>query len=81
MQGEDSQMSYKFPEGGAANGMEENTEHESQFASHLKTSEAASNFSRSKTIREQREFLPVYSVRDEVLRIIRDNQGNLQSCL
>ncbi|OZJ04171.1 hypothetical protein BZG36_02176 [Bifiguratus adelaidae] len=61
-------------EGGAANGTEENTEHESQFASHLKTSEAASNFSRSKTIREQREFLPVYSVREEVLRIIRDNQ-------
>ncbi|CAG8529954.1 3737_t:CDS:10 [Racocetra fulgida] len=47
---------------------------DSQFASHLKASEAASSFSRSKTLREQREYLPAFAVREELLRIIRDNQ-------
>ncbi|CAG8609438.1 28691_t:CDS:10, partial [Dentiscutata erythropus] len=47
---------------------------DSQFASHLKASEAVSSFARSKTLREQREFLPAFAVREELLRIIRDNQ-------
>ncbi|CAJ0635811.1 6311_t:CDS:10 [Entrophospora sp. SA101] len=49
---------------------------DSQFASHLKASEAVSNFARSKTLREQREFLPAFVVREELLKIIRDNQGS-----
>ncbi|CAG8620152.1 11452_t:CDS:10 [Funneliformis mosseae] len=52
----------------------ENPKGDSQFASHLKASEAVSIFSRSKTLREQREFLPAFAVREELLRIIRDNQ-------
>ena len=36
---------------------------ESQFASHLKKSEAVSDFARSKTIAQQRRYLPVYQVR------------------
>ncbi|CAO3572526.1 unnamed protein product [Mortierella alpina] len=47
---------------------------DSQFASHLKTSEAASAFSKSKTIKEQREYLPAFAVREELMRVIRDNQ-------
>ncbi|KAG0099337.1 DEAH-box RNA helicase prp16 [Podila epicladia] len=47
---------------------------DSQFASHLKTSEAASAFSRSKTMKEQREYLPAFAVREELMRVIRDNQ-------
>ncbi len=44
------------------------------FASHLKSkSDRVSAFSRSKTIREQREFLPVFTVRSELLQVIRDN--------
>lgn len=33
-----------------------------------------SEFTRSKTLKEQREFLPVYSVRDALLTVIRDNR-------
>jgi pre-mRNA-splicing factor ATP-dependent RNA helicase DHX38/PRP16 len=47
---------------------------DSQFASHLKASEAASTFAKSKTIKEQREFLPAFAVREELMRVIRDNQ-------
>ncbi|KAG4085068.1 P-loop containing nucleoside triphosphate hydrolase protein [Neocallimastix lanati (nom. inval.)] len=48
---------------------------ESKFAEHLKEkSDAVSSFARSKTIREQREFLPVFAVREELLNVIRDNQ-------
>jgi hypothetical protein len=40
-----------------------------QFRTHLKKSEAASEFSRSKTISQQRRSLPVYTVRDELLQV------------
>jgi len=51
---------------------------ESKFAEHLKEkSDAVSSFARSKTIREQREFLPVFAVREELLNVIRDNQGKI----
>jgi pre-mRNA-splicing factor ATP-dependent RNA helicase DHX38/PRP16 len=53
----------------------ENPKGDSQFASHLKASEAVSNFARTKTLREQREFLPAFAIREELLRVIRDNQG------
>lgn len=46
----------------------------SKFAEHLKRSEGQSAFSRSKTLREQREYLPAFAVREELLRVIRDNQ-------
>ncbi|KAI9808937.1 MAG: DEAH-box RNA helicase prp16, partial [Phylliscum demangeonii] len=46
-----------------------------KFADHLKAkSEGASAFSQSKTLREQREYLPAFAVREELLRVIRDNQ-------
>lgn len=35
---------------------------------------AVSEFTMSKTLKEQREFLPVYGVRDELLTVIRDNR-------
>ncbi|KAF9583362.1 DEAH-box RNA helicase prp16 [Lunasporangiospora selenospora] len=47
---------------------------DSQFASHLKSSEAASAFSKSKSIKEQREYLPAFAVREELMKVIRDNQ-------
>lgn len=49
---------------------------DSQFASSVvgKKSEAVSEFAMTKTMREQREFLPVFRVRDELLSIIRENQ-------
>ena len=48
---------------------------DSKFASHLKASEASSEFARTKSMREQREFLPVFAVREDLLRVVRDNQG------
>ncbi|OQE21087.1 hypothetical protein PENSTE_c012G01683 [Penicillium steckii] len=46
-----------------------------KFAQHLKKDEGgASSFSKSKTMREQREFLPAFAVREDLLRVIRDNQ-------
>ncbi|KAK6332833.1 DEAH-box RNA helicase prp16 [Orbilia brochopaga] len=47
---------------------------ENKFADHLKKSEGASEFSRSRTLKEQREYLPAFAVREELLRVIRDNQ-------
>jgi hypothetical protein len=42
---------------------------QAQFGTHMKNNEAASEFSRTKTIAEQRRFLPVYSVKDDLLNV------------
>lgn len=55
-------------------GEEENTKSGSKFESHLKRNDGASNFSQSKTLREQREYLPAFAVREDLMRVIRDNQ-------
>lgn len=48
---------------------------DAQFAQHMKEkSEGASHFSRSKTIKQQRQYLPIYAVRQELMNVIRDNQ-------
>ncbi|XP_017782578.1 PREDICTED: pre-mRNA-splicing factor ATP-dependent RNA helicase PRP16 [Nicrophorus vespilloides] len=44
-----------------------------KFAEHMTKSEASSDFARKKTIYEQRCFLPVFAVRQELLNVIRDN--------
>ncbi|KAJ3203043.1 DEAH-box RNA helicase prp16 [Dinochytrium kinnereticum] len=56
---------------------EESFKGESQFSTHMQgKNEAVSAFARSKTIAEQREYLPVFAVREELLQVIRDNQGS-----
>ncbi|RYY32306.1 ATP-dependent RNA helicase, partial [archaeon] len=68
------------PATGAAQQLEERDEdgnaftREARFSEVMKPGEAQSEFARTKTIREQREFLPVYRVRDELLRVIHENQ-------
>ena len=57
---------------GAAEGGEERKGN--KFSEHMKKSKGASNFSQSKTLREQREYLPAFAVREELLRVIRENQ-------
>ncbi|KAK9473278.1 P-loop containing nucleoside triphosphate hydrolase protein [Dipodascopsis tothii] len=52
----------------------DNSQNGSKFAEHLKTNEGASKFSMEKTIQEQRQSLPAFAVRQELLRVIRDNQ-------
>lgn len=57
-------------------GSEENVNYKSQqqFADHMKEkNEASSNFAKMKSLREQREFLPVFAVRQLLLNVIRDN--------
>ena len=49
---------------------EVNFKENAKFGSHMKEKgEAASDFSKSKTIGEQRQFLPIFSVREELLQV------------
>lgn len=53
---------------------EVNYKSQQQFAEHMKDkNEASSEFAQKKSIREQREYLPIFAVRQELLNIIRDN--------
>jgi pre-mRNA-splicing factor ATP-dependent RNA helicase DHX38/PRP16 len=48
----------------------------SGFAAHLKKKPddgPISDFAKSKSIRQQRDYLPVYSVREELLNVVREN--------
>lgn len=46
-----------------------------KFAEHMKDkSEASSEFAAKKSIKEQRQYLPIFAIREELLNIVRDNQ-------
>ncbi|KAF8390619.1 hypothetical protein HHK36_025146 [Tetracentron sinense] len=47
---------------------------DAKFAQHMKKGEAVSDFAMSKTLAQQRQYLPIYSVREELLQVIRENQ-------
>ncbi|TKY89108.1 hypothetical protein EX895_001639 [Sporisorium graminicola] len=47
---------------------------DSQFARHLKANTGGSEFSRSKTLKEQRQYLPAFACREDLMKIIRENQ-------
>jgi len=78
-------LAKKEGEGVKQEGDEQDYRKENQFAQHIKTepgdddgetkkdSQAVSKFAKTKTIREQREYLPVFSVREELLNVIREN--------
>ncbi|PMD39800.1 P-loop containing nucleoside triphosphate hydrolase protein [Hyaloscypha variabilis F] len=69
-------MGVKEDEGDSAAHIPGEEEHQSnsKFSQHMKKNQGASNFSQSKSLKEQREFLPAFAVREELLRVIRDNQ-------
>ncbi|CBF74845.1 hypothetical protein AN4032.2 [Aspergillus nidulans FGSC A4] len=71
-------MGVKEDEGDTAVAMpvEEVYKGGNKFAHHMKKQDEGgqSSFSKSKTLREQREFLPAFAVREDLLRVIRDNQ-------
>lgn len=47
---------------------------EQKFADHMRgKTEASSDFSKKKTLLEQRQYLPIFAVRQQLLNIIRDN--------
>jgi pre-mRNA-splicing factor ATP-dependent RNA helicase DHX38/PRP16 len=47
---------------------------DNQYAAAMKKTVAVSNFALMKSLKEQKEYLPIYSVRDELLTVIRDNR-------
>ncbi|KAG5114825.1 hypothetical protein AAZX31_13G323800 [Glycine max] len=47
---------------------------EAKFSQHMKKGEAVSDFAKSKTLAEQRQYLPIFSVREELLQVVRENQ-------
>jgi pre-mRNA-splicing factor ATP-dependent RNA helicase DHX38/PRP16 len=69
-------MGVKEEEGDSAAPVPGEEEHQgnSKFAQHMKRNEGASSFSQSKSLKEQREYLPAFAVREDLLRVIRDNQ-------
>uniref|UniRef100_A0AC35FL85 Pre-mRNA-splicing factor ATP-dependent RNA helicase PRP16 n=1 Tax=Panagrolaimus sp. PS1159 TaxID=55785 RepID=A0AC35FL85_9BILA len=44
-----------------------------KFGDHLQNMDSVSIFAMEKTIKEQREYLPVFAVRQSILKVIRDN--------
>ncbi|XP_026377981.1 pre-mRNA-splicing factor ATP-dependent RNA helicase DEAH7-like [Papaver somniferum] len=48
---------------------------DAKFSQHMQVKgEAVSEFGKSKTLLEQRQYLPIYSRRDELMQVIRENQ-------
>ncbi|BGP14697.1 hypothetical protein JCM10213v2_002647 [Rhodosporidiobolus nylandii] len=52
---------------------------DSQFAEHMKKNKEKANkgtskFAREKTLKEQRQYLPAFASREDLLRVIRENQ-------
>ena len=45
-----------------------------KFSQHMQKRDGASSFSQYKSLREQREYLPAFAVREDLLRVIRENQ-------
>ncbi len=52
-----------------------NYKSKAQFKDYMnEKSEAQSDFSKNKTVTEQRQALPIYTVRDDLITVIRDNK-------
>ncbi|KAL5467249.1 hypothetical protein EMCRGX_G031450 [Ephydatia muelleri] len=50
-----------------------NYKSDQQFSDHIKDNQAVSVFAKTKTIKQQREFLPIFAVREKLLSIVKDN--------
>ncbi|KAK0208098.1 P-loop containing nucleoside triphosphate hydrolase protein [Desarmillaria ectypa] len=55
-------------------GEKENYKGDSKFATHLKASSGVSFFAKSRTLKEQREYLPAFACREDLMKILRENQ-------
>ncbi|KAG6825424.1 hypothetical protein H0H92_003732 [Tricholoma furcatifolium] len=47
---------------------------DSKFATHLKASAGVSTFAKTRTLKEQREYLPAFACREALMKVIRENQ-------
>jgi pre-mRNA-splicing factor ATP-dependent RNA helicase DHX38/PRP16 len=54
---------------------EEDYKGESKFATHLKANTSQSVFAKTRTLKQQREYLPAFACREELMKTIRENQG------
>ncbi len=61
-------------EGASTEATSESGKGDSQFARHLKSNAGGSEFSRTKTLKEQRQYLPAFACREDLMKIIRENQ-------
>ncbi|KAJ7725514.1 P-loop containing nucleoside triphosphate hydrolase protein [Mycena maculata] len=59
-----------------ANGSTESQDYrgDSKFATHLKASSGVSAFARNRTLKQQREYLPAFASREDLMKVIRENQ-------
>jgi len=48
---------------------------DSKFATHLKSSAGVSSFAKNRTLKQQREYLPAFACREELMKVVRENQG------
>lgn len=71
-----SHTSTAAAEKAAASGEKEDYKGDSKFATHLKTTAGVSSFAKNRTLKEQRQYLPAFACREDLLRVIRENQGN-----
>ncbi|KAF9456689.1 hypothetical protein BDZ94DRAFT_1241351 [Collybia nuda] len=55
-------------------GEKEDYKGDSKFATHLKASSGVSAFARNRTLKQQREYLPAFACREELMKVIRENQ-------
>ncbi|GAA5995791.1 hypothetical protein JCM5350_002554 [Sporobolomyces pararoseus] len=47
---------------------------DSQFASHMKAQKGSSKFAKEKSLKQQRQYLPAFASREDLLKIVRENQ-------
>jgi len=40
-----------------------------------KSIEAASEFAKTKTLKEQQEYLPIFNIKDQLMQVVQDNQS------
>ncbi|KIY61252.1 P-loop containing nucleoside triphosphate hydrolase protein [Cylindrobasidium torrendii FP15055 ss-10] len=57
-----------------ASGEKEEYKGDSKFVSHLKSQQSQSAFASYRTLKEQREYLPAFACREELLKTLRENQ-------
>ncbi|KTW28926.1 hypothetical protein T552_01554 [Pneumocystis carinii B80] len=55
-------------------GEDDNIKESNKFSTYMKKSEGTSEFFCSKSLTEQREYLPAFAVREELLNVIRENR-------
>lgn len=57
-----------------SHGEESDFKSSQRFANHMEgKTEAMSHFAKTKTLKQQRQYLPIYAVREELLSIVREN--------